>query len=516
MEPSGGSAGQLLVSSALPVVEMCLIGGIGALMVHKKLFDASSCTALARACLFIFIPCLTFGKLAQSVTLDSVLYLWPLVANIVVSLPVGLALGWAAARLTGMPRAYTPHAMCCVAFGNVGNLPLVFVAALCHDPHTIFFRRLGAPCEVLGMSYTAFAILGATVLQFTVAIQLLKPEPELAVEVVGGRAGDFRLGPGSDAAAGAGAPARGAAAADPAPRQCQQAPGKRGAGSEEEGHMLAVEHPQPIWELARREDSDATLDLRSGSLLSVELPLMSSPRMDSAAGLAAGREGAGEGARLLPGAAAPVPERHEPGAGQRAANSFRGGLRHCARRLAAVPWASFFPLPTQAALAGVVVGCIAPARNALYGHDAPLTFLGDTIETLGNGLIPCTIVLLGAVLYRSSRSASNTLSTASVAATIASRLVFCPAIMTGLIMLALKLKLIQPVDPLFVLCLLLPNCSPTAINIQTMTVLYKHGEAEVSKLLFWCYIAAVLTLPAWTWVFLQIIQRIDFPPRPGT
>lgn len=35
MEPSGGSAGQLLVSSALPVVEMCLIGGIGALMVHK-------------------------------------------------------------------------------------------------------------------------------------------------------------------------------------------------------------------------------------------------------------------------------------------------------------------------------------------------------------------------------------------------------------------------------------------------------------------------------------------------
>lgn len=50
----------------------------------QKLFDASSCTALARACLFIFIPCLTFGKLAQSVTLDSVLYLWPLVANIVV------------------------------------------------------------------------------------------------------------------------------------------------------------------------------------------------------------------------------------------------------------------------------------------------------------------------------------------------------------------------------------------------------------------------------------------------
>lgn len=63
---------------------------------------------------------------------------------------------------------------------------------------------------------------------------------------------------------------------------------------------------------------------------------------------------------------------------------------------------------------------------------------------------------------------------------------------------------------------LAPSLRPFLAPWQTMTVLYKHGEAEVSKLLFWCYIAAVLTLPAWTWVFLQIIQRIDFPPRPGT
>lgn len=244
----------------------------------QKLFDATSCTTLARACMYIFVPSLTFGKLSQSVTLDSVLYLWPLLANLVLrcvggvgggggdgggwvsrgtractharvigrvqrctcasvdpsggacsecdlgghvgrrisawhsqasgarggspllqrlpsppspplssphalstarSVAVGAALGWALGPLLRVPRQLRPHVMCAVAFGNVGNLPLVFVSALCRDPHTIFHRELGASCESVGMSYIAFSILGATVLQFTLGIWLLKPRPEL-------------------------------------------------------------------------------------------------------------------------------------------------------------------------------------------------------------------------------------------------------------------------------------------------------------------------------------------------
>lgn len=295
-----------------------------------------------------------------------------------------------------MPPAYVPHAMCCVAFGNVGNLPLVFVAALCHDPHTVFSRRLGARCESLGLSYTAFAILGATVLQFTVAIHLLKPVPALVAEVVGNEdcspvrgAGADGEGEGDDSAA---------CQARPTPRGGM--PGKAGPGPEEEGHLLAAAHASQAWALTRREDSCLSLDARDASVVSVELPLMTLLRPRGPADPTREHEDAGEAGRLLPGAAASGPGRPGYESPPPALAACRAGVGRAAASLAAVPWASFFPLPTQAALAGVAVGCIAPARRALYGDDAPLGFLGDTIETLGDGLIPCTITLLGAVLYR--------------------------------------------------------------------------------------------------------------------
>lgn len=41
--------------------------------------------------------------------------------------------------------------------------------------------------------------------------------------------------------------------------------------------------------------------------------------------------------------------------------------------------------------------------------------------------------------------------------------------------------------------------------LQTLTVLYRFGEAEMSSLLYWQYLASVLTLPAFIALFLRII-----------
>ena len=38
-----------------------------------------------------------------------------------------------------------------------------------------------------------------------------------------------------------------------------------------------------------------------------------------------------------------------------------------------------------------------------------------------------------------------------------------------------------------------------------MTVLYKHGEAEMSTILFWQYLACVVTLPLFNMLFLRIL-----------
>lgn len=56
--------------------------------------------------------------------------------------------------------------------------------------------------------------------------------------------------------------------------------------------------------------------------------------------------------------------------------------------------------PCLARRAGIVVGCISPIKSLLFAPNPPLRVLAEALETLGNGLIPVTLPLLGAVLYR--------------------------------------------------------------------------------------------------------------------
>lgn len=46
------------------------------------------------------------------------------------------------------------------------------------------------------------------------------------------------------------------------------------------------------------------------------------------------------------------------------------------------------------------MGCVPPAKALLFAPNPPLRVLAEAMETLGNGLIPITLPLLGAVLYR--------------------------------------------------------------------------------------------------------------------
>lgn len=92
------------------------------------------------------------------------------------------------------------------------------------------------------------------------------------------------------------------------------------------------------------------------------------------------------------------------------------------------------------------------------------------------------------------------------AGVLLTRLVLVPLVLTGVVAGALALRLFVPPDPMFLLTMLLANATPSAINLQTVTVLYNHGAAEMSQLLFWQYLAAVATLPAFTALFLCMIE----------
>lgn len=163
---------------------------------QQGVLTPTGCQLLARVSFLVFTPSLTFTKLAQAVSLDSVRHLWPLLANMTVGIMAGLALGLVANRLLRTPREFSAHTLVSIAFGNVGQvsvctralhagnvgsrlppsldvtsalnavyllipcpapqLPLVFTSSLCHDRGAIFYQTLGvqggSPCSLVSSS----------------------------------------------------------------------------------------------------------------------------------------------------------------------------------------------------------------------------------------------------------------------------------------------------------------------------------------------------------------------------
>ncbi len=46
--------------------------------------NQQGCQVLARLCFYVFTPALTFGKLVQAISIDSVKHFWPLLANMTI------------------------------------------------------------------------------------------------------------------------------------------------------------------------------------------------------------------------------------------------------------------------------------------------------------------------------------------------------------------------------------------------------------------------------------------------
>jgi predicted permease len=316
-----------------------------------------------------------------------------------------------------------------IAFGNVGNVPLVYVYSLCSDKNSMFWNTLGEACRETGVAYTSLDMMVATLLQFSLASWLLNPESLYNNSQRKKHASSFDLTGG----------------------------GKGVEEGEGEGLLIVQDSKQQQQQQQRHEDIE---------LIPVHHMLISKYSNGAAAATATGT-------RISP------PNN----------NNNRS-----------IDWYSLFPLPTQASVAGIIIGCIAPAKS-FFTHTLHPVF--QTLTVLGDAAVPLSVPLLGAVIYRG--PGKSGLSYKTMVGVILVRLVLQPALMTGLVMGMLKSGLLPELDAMAVLTMLLANAVPTAINMTTFVVLYNHGVHEMSAILFWEYMCALMTLPAWMWLFLRII-----------
>jgi predicted permease len=176
------------------------------------------------------------------------------------------------------------------------------------------------------------------------------------------------------------------------------------------------------------------------------------------------------------------------------------------RPLRDLKWHQLLSPPIMSAIAGIVIGTV-PALNRLFvGPEAPAGILLETCELIGDGVIPCALLVLGANLADPPRSREKVPARALMAVWWG-RLLLMP-LFGCLYTLFLYRQGWLPNDPICALVLMVESAVPPATNLVVMCQLHEKGEAAMSRVLVSTYLVAVPTLTITVAMQLWILSRL--------
>ncbi|KAM0003470.1 putative membrane transport protein [Helianthus debilis subsp. tardiflorus] len=154
-------------------------------------------------------------------------------------------------------------------------------------------------------------------------------------------------------------------------------------------------------------------------------------------------------------------------------------------------------------IVGFVIGIVAPMRRLLIGTTAPLRVIQDSASLIGDAAIPIVTLIVGGNLLRGLKGSG--ISLPIVFGIVSVKYVFLPV--CGILMVkgAIYLGFVDA-DPLYVFILLLQFAVPPAMNTGTIMQLFGVGESECSVIMLWTYGLASVSLSLWSTVFMWLVS----------
>ncbi|CAN7129115.1 unnamed protein product [Brassica rapa subsp. narinosa] len=164
----------LFITSSKPVVEILLITSVGLYMALDgvNLLGPDARKYLNDIVFYVFNPSLVGSRLADSVTYDSLVKMWFMPINLLLTFIIGSLLGWIVILITKPPSHLRGLIVGCCAAGNLGNMPLIIIPAVCKDKGGPF----GDPenCNKYGMGYVALSMAMGSVYIWTYVYNIMR------------------------------------------------------------------------------------------------------------------------------------------------------------------------------------------------------------------------------------------------------------------------------------------------------------------------------------------------------
>ncbi|XP_038693922.1 protein PIN-LIKES 2 [Tripterygium wilfordii] len=331
------SSGADLLSAIVPLMKLLSLTIIGLVIAHPRtqIIPKATFKLLSKLVFALFLPCLIFTELGESITLESIAQWWFIPVNVLVSTIIGCLLGCLVVAICRPPPEFNRFTIIMTAFGNTGNLPLAVVGSVCHTANNPF----GPHCHSRGVAYVSFAQWVAVILVYTLVYHMMEPPLEY-YEVV-----------------------------------------EEGVEIEEQlpvnvndiSRPLLVEAEWPGMEDKETEHSKTPFIARIFNNVS-NLSQTSIPDLEHSA------DGGGNSPRSIRCLAEPRVVRR---------------MRIVAEQ---TPIRHILQPPTIASLLAIIIGMVPRAKAFFFGYDAPLSFITDSLEILGGAMVPSVMLILGGML----------------------------------------------------------------------------------------------------------------------
>ncbi|KAK1586784.1 hypothetical protein Q3G72_006121 [Acer saccharum] len=148
----------IFLASFLPVLKVLFLTVLGLFLALQRvdILGAEASKHLNNVAFFVFSPSLIASSLANNLTVKSIGILWFMPLNILLTFIVGSALGWILVKITRTPRDLWGLIIGCCAAGNLGNMPMIIIPAVCKERDHPFGNA--DVCYNQGIAYSSLSM----------------------------------------------------------------------------------------------------------------------------------------------------------------------------------------------------------------------------------------------------------------------------------------------------------------------------------------------------------------------
>nr|XP_043617292.1 protein PIN-LIKES 2 [Erigeron canadensis] len=437
---------QELIHAVVPLLKLLCLTVIGILLAHPRtqIVPKSTFKLLSKLVFALFLPCTIFIHLGESVSIQNLALWWFIPVNVIISTVIGCLLGLLVAVICRPPPEYFRFTVIVTGFGNTGNLILAIVGSVCHSADNPF----GPDCHTAGTAYVSLAQWVSVLLVYTLVYHMMEPPMEY-YEVVE-EDGEIEIVPENLPVNDLSRPllheAEWPGMEDKETEHCKTPFIARVFASISDFSQTSIPDPDSLEDALERPRSPKSIRC------------LAEPRM----------------VRRIRIVAEQTPVRH------------------------------ILQPPTIATLLALVIGLVPFLKSIVYGDNAPLSFLTDSLDIVAGAMVPSVMLVLGGMIAEGPNESRLGLRT--TVGILVARLLILPVLGIGVVFLADKMNLLIQGDRMFQFVLLLQYTTPSAILFGAIASLRGYAVSEASALLFWQHIFALFSLSMYSIIYFKLLH----------